>query len=189
MNQEFKKAVAEQNLASVRMMLCNELLLDPRAKSFNEMLQYAKDNLPNLFEAEEPSRFTIPSDKEEWDDNILSQMKRDLNMNFSVEKLALFVEMAKYLGADKATEIEKEEEERIRRKKEEEERMHHEKEAYHKQTASRKKTGTIVTGSGAIIAITSLCVEGALGTVLSIIGGVVVIGGVILLTVPEKSKR
>lgn len=185
MNQEFKKAVDEKNLASVRMMLSNELLFDPRGKSFEGMLRYAKDNLPDLFVEEKPSRFSIPAEKEKWDENVLSQMKRDLNMNFSVEKLALFVEMAKYVGADKAEEMEEEEH---RANTVIEDSKKEEKEPYHRtrKSSSRKKTGTIVTGSGAVIAVSGLLVEGALGTVLSVLGGVVAIGGVILLATPEK---
>jgi len=188
MNQEFQNAVKEQNLASVRMMLTNELLLDPRGKTFEEMLQYAKDRLPNLFEAERPSRFSIPSDKEEWDDDVLSKMKRDINMNFSVEKLVLFVEMAKYVGASKAGILDREEQERNKRNEERKREKSEEQDSGRKTRNTRKKTGTIVTGSGAIIAITGFCFEGTIGTVLSILGGVVAIGGVILLSVPNKQK-
>ena len=177
MTQNFIDAVETRNLASVRMMLCNELLLDPRGKSFAEMLQLAKDKLPDLFEAEKPSRFSIPSNPEEWDVEVLSQMKRDLNMNFSVEKLALFVEMAKQVGNEKAKALDEEEK---RRREENGQRRS-------KERSTRKTTGTIVTGSGAVIAITGLCIEGTIGTVLSILGGAVVIGGVILLSTSGKS--
>ncbi len=114
-------------------------------------------------------------------------MKRDLNMNFSVEKLALFVEMAKYLGAEKAGELEREEE--AKKKALAERKIKEAEEAKRTRVSkSQKKTGTIVTGSGAAIAITGLCLEGTIGTILSIAGGAVVIGGVLLLTVPCKKK-
>lgn len=189
MKQEFKNAVDEQNLSSVRMMLSNELLFDPRGKSFEEMLQYAKDNLPNLFEEEKPSRFNIPSDKEEWDNKVLSQMKRDLNMNFSVEKLALFVEMAKFLGSDKARVLEEEQNLSNSKGNDDENRR---STGDRKQEKSINRKGLVVTGSGAVIAITGLCVKGTLGTlgtVLSIVGGAVAIGGVVLLTVPKKTNK
>ncbi len=171
MTQEFKKAVEDKNLAAVRMMLSNELLFDPSAKSFAEMLEFAKDKLPNLFEAEAPSRFEIPSNKEEWNDEVLSQMKRDLNMNFSVEKLAIFVEMAKHLGAGKKVSY-----------------PDPEPGPQPKPKKTGNNAGKIVTGSGAVIALTGLCIEGTIGTVLSILGGVVVIGGVILLSVTNQTK-
>lgn len=191
MTEEFIKAVASNNLPTVRMMLSNELLLDPRGKSFAEMLEFAKDKLPNLFEAETASRFSIPANKEEWTDETLSKMKRDLNMNFSVEKLALFVEMAKYLGADKAKVLDNEEKIRKQRRREQTGRCGKENpsaDGSSRRRSNRKTTGTIVTGSGAIIGITGLCIEGTLGTVLSIMGGAAVVCGVALLTVSNKTK-
>ena len=98
MNNEFIKAVEDKKVKTVRMMLSNELLLDPRGETFGKMLQYSKENLDNLFEPNEPARFDIPTNKEEWTDEVVSKMKRDLNMNFSIEKLSLFAEMAKWTG-------------------------------------------------------------------------------------------
>lgn len=191
MTKEFIKAVNSNNLQMVRMMLSNELLLDPRGKSFAEMLEFAKDKLTNLFEAEKASRFVIPANKEEWTDDTLSKMKRDLNMNFSVEKLALFEEMAKYLGARKAASLEKDENIRVQRQREQTELEGKETSSNagsSRTRSNRKTTGTIVTGGGAIIGITGLCIEGTLGTILSIIGGAVVVCGVALLTVSNKTK-
>lgn len=189
MTQEFKNAVNSKNWPLVRMMLSNELLLDPRGDSFAKMLEYAKENLPNLFEAEKASRFSIPANKEGWNEDTLSQMKRDLNMNFSVEKLALFVEMAKYLGSDKAASIEKEEQ--IRAEKYREQIINRSKtvsseHAGAKANSKSRTTGTIVTGSGAVIGITGLFIEGTLGTVLAILGGAAVVCGVALMTVSKK---
>lgn len=191
MTKEFIKAVSSNNLPMVRMMLSNELLLDPRGKTFAEMLEFAKDKLPNLFEVEKASRFAIPANKDEWTDDTLSKMKRDLNMNFSVEKLALFEEMAKYLGANKAATLDNEE--KIRNQRLREQTTREGKDPSSTKGASgtrsnRKTTGTIVTGSGAIIGITGLCIEGTLGTILSIIGGAAVVCGVALLTVSNKTK-
>lgn len=186
MTQEFKQAVQQHDLASVRMMLSNELLFDPRGESFGEMLAYAKDNLPDLFETERPSRFSIPSEPKEWNADVLSKMKRDLNINFSVEKLALFVEMAKFLGKDKAETL-NDNETKNKSNDSKNTDSSHEVTTVHRKI-SRKKAGTIVTGSGAIIAITGLFVEGSLGTVLTIAGGVVAVGGVILLSVPKKQQ-
>lgn len=191
MTNEFIKAVNSNNLPMVRMMLSNELLLDPRGKSFAEMLEFAKNKLPNLFEVEKTSRFVIPANKEKWTDDTLSEMKRDLNMNFSVEKLALFDEMAKYLGANKAASLDEADKTRAQRHTEQTERDGKEPsspDGTSKKRLDRKSTGTIVTVSGAIIGITGLCIEGAFGTILTILGGSVVVCGVTLLTVSKKSK-
>lgn len=186
MTQEFIQAVKQHDLASVRMMLSNELLFDPRGETFGEMLAYAKDNLSDLFEEERPSRFSIPSEPEEWNVDVLSKMKRALNINFSVEKLALFEKMAKYIGKDKAKTLD-DNETKKRSKDSKSSRSSDEVTTAHRKI-SRKKAGTIVTGSGAIIAITGLFVEGTVGTVLTIAGGVVAVSGVILLSVPKKQQ-
>lgn len=184
MNKEFKEAVASNNLEYVRMMLSNELILDPRGSSFAKMLEYAKDKLPNLFEEEVPSDFEIPVDKELWNDDLLSKMKRALNINFSVEKLALYVEMAKHLGASKAEEMEQEErmhqEQILNREKKEHERS---KEQRSNQDRTHVKTGRIVTGSGIVIEIIGLCLKSSL---LSIVGGVAIVAGVTLLVASKK---
>ena len=175
MNQEFIKAVADKNLAAVRMMLSNELLFDPRGESFCKMLEYANNQLPDLFETERASNFTIPSDKTDWNDDTLSKMKRELNKNFSREKLAIFVEMAKHVGSSKAEEMRTEE--------------HSSEEARTKtnqKSCSRKKAGTIITGSGAVIAITGVALE---STLITVLGGAIVIGGVVLLTVPKQKQK
>ena len=50
MKQDFVEAVDAKDLAMVRIALSNELLLDPRGATFTEMLKYAVDNIPDLFE-------------------------------------------------------------------------------------------------------------------------------------------
>ena len=47
MKQRYINAVTGRNLVKVRIMLADELLLDPRGNTFKEMLAYAKQNLPN----------------------------------------------------------------------------------------------------------------------------------------------
>ena len=50
MEQKFIESVKRGDVKDVRLSLSNELLLDPRGKSFTEMLSYAEANLSNLFE-------------------------------------------------------------------------------------------------------------------------------------------
>ena len=50
MEQKFIESVKKGDVKDVRLSLSNELLLDPRGKSFTEMLSYAEANLSNLFE-------------------------------------------------------------------------------------------------------------------------------------------
>lgn len=49
MDTKFINAVQIKNIVRVRLALSNELMLDPRGKTFKEMLQYAESNLPLLY--------------------------------------------------------------------------------------------------------------------------------------------
>lgn len=101
MKNDFITAVNNHELSKVRMMLSNELLIDPRGDSFSEMLDYAKNNLPDLFEVDKPARLDIPSSKEEWTQELLSSVKMELNLNFSKEKLTLYLEIANWVFREK----------------------------------------------------------------------------------------
>ena len=109
MKQKYIDAVAERNLVKVRIMLADELLLDPRGKTFKEMLAYAKQNISNLFEVNKEANFVISPDRSTWDIDLVSEIKQDLISNFSVEKLALFQEVAMEVGKEKAKALAEEE--------------------------------------------------------------------------------
>lgn len=179
MKNEFIAAVQKQELAKVRMMLSNELLLDPRGVTFSEMLSYAKENIPNLFEPNTPSNYNIPADKVDWDDVLCSKVKRDLNSNFSVEKLALFQEIAMWLGKEKAAKIEDQENSH---------KKHYERVSVPRvtednddsSTQTMKICGTVATIGGAVLTIYAI---GAGKVLLSILGGgAIVVGGILLFS-------
>lgn len=187
MRQNFIDAVKNGEVKSVRMMLSNELLLDPRGKTFSEMLQYAKDNLPNLFEENKPLDFEIPEDKSLWDDDFMFKVKKYLNNNFSYEKLGLFEAVAMEVGKKKAQEIEKEETSRTFQPHQES--SHDQKTtttgASQRKVLVDKKTASVITVSGAILAIIGV---GIGKTLLTLAGGTIVVGGIVLLTVADKQK-
>lgn len=86
MEQKFIESVKKGDVKDVRLSLSNELLLDPRGKSFTEMLSYAEANLSNLFEENKEAGYDVLP-KEQWDENFMFKVKNDLDFNFSVEKL------------------------------------------------------------------------------------------------------
>lgn len=184
MNNEFIKAVEENKVKNVRMMLSNELLMDPRGKTFSEMLEYAKDRMADLFEPNKPARFDIPADKEEWTADIVSKMKRDLNMNFSVEKLMLFEEMAKWNGRDKAEKLDNDKKDKnINSQRHESAATQDQGNKPASTAASRRtprRTASYATAGGAILTIAGICAGKTLITIIG--GGIVVIGGVVLMT-------
>lgn len=48
MKAKFIKAVESGDLVSIRLFISNELMLDPRGKSFSEMKSFAESKISNL---------------------------------------------------------------------------------------------------------------------------------------------
>lgn len=103
MNQRFIHAVSEHNLARVRLSISNELLLDPRGLTYKEMLNYASENLPELFEEDDNGEIIL--DRDLWGEDYLSELHVKLNKNFSQEKLQHFEEVAKVVLKDKVKDL------------------------------------------------------------------------------------
>lgn len=175
MKQEFVDAVADKNLAKVRISLSNELLLDPRGTTFSEMLSYAMSSLPDLFEENKESNYTVPP-QEEWNEVFLFKVKNDLDSNFSREKLAFYETVVKTVGKSKADGIEEEE-----RKESEQQKTNR-----RSQERSINKTYVTVSAGGATLALIGI-VAGK--TLLTVVGGAaLVVGGVLLLN-DKKEKQ
>lgn len=168
MKPDFITAVEEKNLAKVRISLTNELLLDPRGFTFSEMLSFANSRLSELFEGNKEADYTVPP-QEEWTEDFLFKVKNDLDSNFSREKLAFYETVVKSVGKNKATSIDQEE------RTEKEKRTTNNlktKECY------INKTYATISAGGATLALVGL-VAGK--TLLTVVGGVVlVVGGVLL---------
>ena len=176
MKQDFVTAIAEKNLAKVRISLSNELLLDPRGTTFSEMLTYAMSNLNDLFDENREADYTVPP-QSDWDEDFLFKVKNDLDSNFSREKLAFYETVVKIVGKSKAEGIEQEE------KKKEEQRVIIDQQ---RQGHPVNKTYATISAGGATLALIGL-VAGK--TLLTVVGGaVLVVGGVLLLNDKMEKK-
>lgn len=175
MKTEYKDAVNSGNTAMVRIALSNELLFDPRGTSFNEMLAYAVNHLPDLFEENKDASYTVPP-KDQWNENFMYAVKSDLDANFSKEKLAFYEIVVKYVGQDKAVEVEEEETSPAPS-------TNNSKSAHPTRTIKITKVSGGVTAGGAIVTTVGLC-SGM--TALSIIGGAILVGGVLLIINDNK---
>lgn len=175
MRKEYIEAVNTGDVDVVRMSLSNQLLFDPRGGSFNEMLEYAVNHLPNLFEENKVASYSVPP-KDEWDEDFMYEVKSDLDSNFSKEKLAFYEAVVKYVGKDKAIEIE--EEETLPMPVSSSSNNSHPT-----RTIKITKVSGGVAAGGAIVATVGLC---AGSTVLTIIGGVILVGGVLLIIKDNK---
>lgn len=176
MKQKFIESVKCGDVRKVRLSLSNELLLDPRGKSFAEMLKYAKANLSNLFDENKEERYEVLP-KDQWNEEFLFKVKSDLDSNFSVEKLAFYQAVIEVVGKKKMASLDKEEKNA---------KMQKERPQLPQKNAkrSRKTVSMSVATGGAVLTIVGLCVG---KTLLTLVGGAVLIGGV-LVTINDSRK-
>lgn len=93
-------AVSDGDVLTIRLFLSNELLLDPRGRSFKKMLAYAEMSIPELYEVHDGEVFV--ENQSLWDNSTLFSVKNDLDSNFSKERLYYFERVAKAVLKDKA---------------------------------------------------------------------------------------
>lgn len=113
MRPKFIKSVDESDVVSVRLSLTNELMLDPRGKSFKEMLSYAENKLNDLYEIHDGVFYSENSD--EWNEELLYRVKNDLDYNFSCERVLFYEKIAKYVLQEKAKQLDSEEQDELRK--------------------------------------------------------------------------
>ena len=172
MKAKFIKAVEGGDLVSVRLFIANELMLDPRGKSFSEMKNYAETKFSNLYDIDDAKSYS--SVKTEWNEDLLFTIKNDLDSNFSKEKLAIYEDVAKFVLKDKAEQL----------NKEEASRSSSVNAAGRVQKNNKKKLYMGITVGGAAVAVTGLCLSRIALASLGFAG--VVIGGILLYNDAKK---
>ena len=178
MKVKFIKAVESGDLVSVRLFIANELMLDPRGKSFAEMKNFAEAKFDNLYDPDNAKSYS--SVKTDWNEELLFSIKNDLDDNFSKEKLAVYESVAKYVLKDKAEELDKEEASRSARTI----TTSNSENTGRTQRRNNKKLYTCITVGGAAIAVTGLCLSRVALASLGLAG--VVIGGILLYNDAKK---
>ena len=178
MKAKFTKAVENGDIENVRLFLSNELLLDPRGESFHEMLNYATSRLNGLFVADDDNR--SEKNPSEWDENFMSKVKNELDMNFSREKLSYYEKVAKQVLKDKAHELDAED---ARNRNANMGNANHTQQQTTEEPFDHKKVYTGVTVGGGILTIVGLC---ASSTVLTILGACAAVGGGYMLYKEER---
>ena len=178
MKVKFIKAVESRDLVSVRLFIANELMLDPRGKSFAEMKNFAEAKFDNLYDPDNAKSYS--SVKTDWNEELLFSINNDLDDNFSKEKLAVYESVAKYVLKDKAEELDKEEASHSARTT----TNYNSENTGRTQRRSNKKLYTCITVGGAAIAVTGLCLSRVALASLGLAG--VVIGGILLYNDAKK---
>ena len=175
MKAKFVEAVENGNLLRVRLFLADELLLDPRGKSFQEMKRFAEKHILNLYEIDDSKCYA--SDESEWNEELLFLLKNNLDDNFSKEKLALCAAMAKVVLKVKIEELDKRDAERAAVTVNDTDRHRQ-----GKRPISKLYTG--ITIGSAVVAVAGLCLSRVALTSIGLAG--VVIGGFLLLNDSKK---
>ena len=178
MKAKFIKAVESGDLVSVRLFIANELMLDPRGKSFTEMKTFAEAKLTNLYDVDDATVYS--SDKTQWNEELLFSIKNDLDDNFSKEKLAIYENIAKYVLKDKAEELNKEETSRSVGR----DTTYQIENTSRSQKRSNKTLYTGITVGSAAVAVTGLCLSRVALASLGFAG--MVIGGLLLYNDAKK---
>ncbi len=176
MKAKFIKAVEGGDLVSVRLFIANELMLDPRGKSFSEMKNFAETKFSNLYDIDDAKSYS--SVKTEWNEDLLFSIKNDLDSNFSKEKLDIYENVAKYVLIDKAEQLNKEETSRSSRIDTDTVNTRR------NQKNNNKNLYIGITIGGAAVAVTGLCLSRLALASLGFAG--VVIGGFLLYNDTKK---
>lgn len=159
---EFREAVGTAKKTRVRIMLKDIMLVDPSMKQFDEMLDFAKSNLSDLFDEhnEEPLKYNCS----EWTESYLNHQMVVVVSNFSKERVELLRNMVKYIYHDKV------------------ERINLDNQSQNTTTITRKQVGIGMTAVGAVATVAGICANQG----LLIVGGVVVAAVGVGLIVTDK---
>lgn len=178
MKAKFIRAVDNNDISMVRAFVSNEMLLDPRGKSFDEMLSFAESKFSNLYEIDNGVKFTF--DQSQWNEDILFKIKNELDVNFSRERIQIYKLVAKTVLKEKAAQLDKEE--TALRIKEESVSSHlNYTEGKH---TYNKKLYKQITAGGVLLTLAGTIVQKGVLTTLGIAG--IVVGGVLIY---KNSKK
>lgn len=173
MKTKFIKAVEDNDILSVRISISNELMLDPRGRSFKEMLAYAESRLTNLYDEHDGVYYT--EDIAVWNEEFLFSIKNDLDYNFSRERLEFYEKVAMFVLREKAENLDNEERDDSNRSftgnsiDDVNETM---------QNVSKKHIYTGVLVAGAIATVAGICTSKAVLSLLGVAG--IAVGGYLL---------
>lgn len=155
MKSKFKKVVDAGDLVSTRLFLANEMLLDPRGKSFMEMRSYAETVFLNLYDVHDGGSFE--ENMSAWSEDLLFKVKNDLDFNFSRERLDFYCNLAKEVLKDKAAKLDAEDLKLAQRQS----NASTNQEEYIYPYDSKKKIHAGITIGGAALTVAGLFIEKA----------------------------
>lgn len=184
LTEEFKKAVEENDIYLVRIMLKDTMMIDPSFKEFNELSSYAIKNMEGVYDEHDGE--ILKENSSDWNEEYIDEQMTKFISNFSKERLKLLRDICTFRYRDKmkiSNEISPTSIKSIRN-----ENMNSKtKYVYSEQTkgsstrarriSNQKKIGGGVVVIGTAVAITGIVISEtaviASGIAIGIIGGIV----------------
>lgn len=109
---EFRTAISEKNLLRARIMLKDSFVVDPTFNQLDEMLSYARTNLPNLFVPFDGE--TLENDTTKWNETVMNEELVQLVTNFSEKRVSHLKEVVAKVLESEAAKIRRKRNEQIR---------------------------------------------------------------------------
>lgn len=96
---DFKEAVANKKIRLIKIMLKDSLMIDPTGKKFDELFDYAQNNLEyDLLDKHDNEVFYY--NKNMWNKTYFNEQMVKLLYNFSIERINFLKEICKVIYAD-----------------------------------------------------------------------------------------
>jgi len=172
MTERFLNAVEANRISLVRGYLANELAIDPRGKTFEEMLAYAEKKLSNLFQ--EDNGKTYSENISDWNEDFLMKVKNDLDSNFSRERLSFYEKITKEVLKEKARALDEEQafqpNSGYSSTSSENEDNSKNNATSNSRSSTNNNTSLITTLAGAAVAVTGICLKSAAVITVGTIG-------------------
>ena len=158
-NLDFKRAVDTKNIRLARIMLKDSLIIDPTFEEFNELLNYAEQELPDLYDEHDGTKFSF--DRSYWNKDVLNDQMVELVYNFSKERVDFLKKLCRHIYADRIVD----------------KNMENTNQSESQPLISKKKIGTAMIVGGTVIAIvgvaTSEIIVTTSGVAIAVAGGVI----------------
>ena len=91
----FTDAVLSGDKLGTKIMIKDILIIDPSLKDYNEMIQFAEENMPSLYDSHDGE--VLKNNPAEWTEDYLDEQMVILIGNFSKERLELLKKMVQKL--------------------------------------------------------------------------------------------
>ena len=180
MKAKYIRAIDNNDVVSVRLFLANELMLDPRGKSFSDIKNLAESRIVNLYEPHDGK--TYSEDPSKWNEDVLFEIKNDLDVNFSKERLAVYEDVAKKVLKSKAEQLDKEESDQVGASYSEDYNSVYSDERDPSRSNRRIYSG--VTAAGAAVTVLGVCVSKGVVAAIGVLG--LAVGGIMWYNESKK---